>query len=74
MYDGTQYRGFGQAIVEELAAYAGVPVFNGLTNEFHPTQMLADVLTMREHSQSRSTKSLMLMWAMPAPIWAIRCC
>ena len=51
MYDGIEYRGFGQAIVEELAAYAGVPVFNGLTNEFHPTQMLADVLTMREHSQ-----------------------
>ena len=47
MYDGIEYRGFGQAIVEELAAYAGVPVFNGLTNEFHPTQMLADVLTMR---------------------------
>ena len=51
MYDGIEYRGFGQAIVEELAAYAGVPVFNGLTNEFHPTQMLADVLTMRAHSQ-----------------------
>lgn len=50
MYDGIEYRGFGQHIVEELAAYAGVPVFNGLTDEFHPTQMLADVLTMREHS------------------------
>ena len=50
MYDGIEYRGFGQEIVEELAEYAGVPVFNGLTNEFHPTQMLADVLTMREHS------------------------
>lgn len=49
MYDGIEYRGFGQEIVEELAAYAGVPVFNGLTDEFHPTQMLADVLTMREH-------------------------
>ena len=49
MYDAIEYRGFGQAIVEELGAYAGVPVFNGLTDEFHPTQMLADVLTMREH-------------------------
>jgi ornithine carbamoyltransferase len=50
MYDGIEYRGFGQAIVEELAAYAGVPVWNGLTNEFHPTQTLADILTMQEHS------------------------
>ena len=50
MYDGIEYRGFDQDIVQELADYAGVPVFNGLTNEFHPTQMLADVLTMREHS------------------------
>ncbi len=49
MFDGIEYRGFGQEIVEELAKYAGVPVWNGLTNEFHPTQMLADVLTIREH-------------------------
>ncbi len=49
MYDGIEYRGFGQEIVEELAKYAGVPVWNGLTNEFHPTQMLADMLTIREH-------------------------
>ena len=49
MYDGIEYRGFGQAIVEELAKYAGVPVFNGLTNEFHPTQILADFLTIQEH-------------------------
>ncbi len=49
MYDGIEYRGFGQDIVEELAAYAGVPVWNGLTNEYHPTQMLADLLTIREH-------------------------
>lgn len=48
MYDGIEYRGFGQNIVEELAKYAGVPVWNGLTNEFHPTQMLADMLTIRE--------------------------
>lgn len=50
MYDGIEYRGFGQEIVEELGAYAGVPVWNGLTNEFHPTQILADFLTMQEHS------------------------
>ena len=49
MYDGIEYRGFGQDIVEELARYAGVPVWNGLTNEYHPTQMLADLLTIREH-------------------------
>jgi ornithine carbamoyltransferase len=52
MYDGIEYRGFGQEIVEELAKFAGVPVWNGLTNEWHPTQMLADVLTMIEHSNS----------------------
>jgi ornithine carbamoyltransferase len=50
MYDGIEYRGFGQERVEILAQYAGVPVWNGLTNEFHPTQVLADLLTMREHS------------------------
>ncbi len=50
MYDGIEYRGYGQYIVEELAKYAGVPVWNGLTNEFHPTQILADFLTMMEHS------------------------
>jgi ornithine carbamoyltransferase len=50
MYDGIEYRGFGQAIVEELADYAGVPVWNGLTDEFHPTQVLADLMTMEEFS------------------------
>ncbi len=50
MYDGIEYRGYGQDIVEELGKYAGVPVWNGLTNEFHPTQILADFLTMIEHS------------------------
>ncbi len=50
MYDGIEYRGFGQEIVEELAKYAGVPVWNGLTDEFHPTQILADFMTMEEHS------------------------
>ncbi|MCI8484174.1 MAG: ornithine carbamoyltransferase [Lachnospiraceae bacterium] len=48
MYDGIEYRGFGQEIVEELAEYAGIPVWNGLTNEFHPTQMIADMLTIQE--------------------------
>ena len=50
MYDAIEYRGFGQAVVEELARWAGVPVYNGLTNEFHPTQILADFLTMTEHT------------------------
>jgi ornithine carbamoyltransferase len=50
MYDGIEYRGFAQATVEELAEHAGVPVWNGLTNEYHPTQILADMLTMMEHS------------------------
>ena len=49
MFDGIEYRGFGQSIVEELAQYADVPVWNGLTNEFHPTQILADFLTLKEH-------------------------
>ena len=49
MFDGIEYRGFGQEIVEELAKYSSVPVWNGLTNEYHPTQMLADMLTIREH-------------------------
>ena len=48
MYDGIEYRGYGQEIVEELAKYSKVPVWNGLTNEFHPTQMLADMLTIKE--------------------------
>ncbi|MCG7490688.1 ornithine carbamoyltransferase [Vibrio sp. Of14-4] len=53
MYDGIEYRGFGQEIVEELGSYAGVPVWNGLTNEFHPTQILADFLTMMEHGRGK---------------------
>ncbi|TDG04829.1 ornithine carbamoyltransferase [Paraburkholderia guartelaensis] len=56
MYDAIEYRGFKQDIVEELAKFAGVPVFNGLTDEYHPTQMLADVLTMREHSDKPLTQ------------------
>ena len=53
MYDGIEYRGFGQAIVEELGEYAGVPVWNGLTDEFHPIQILADFLTMQEHARGK---------------------
>lgn len=56
MYEGIEYRGFGQEIVEELAHYAKVPVWNGLTNEFHPTQILADLLTIREHFGSLKVK------------------
>jgi len=72
MYDGIEYRGFTQAEVEELARYAGVPVWNGLTNEAHPTQVLADLLTMQEHAHkppwrpSRSASS-----AIPATTWPI---
>ena len=61
MYDGIEYRGYGQEIVEELAQYAGVPVFNGLTNEFHPTQILADFLTITEHFGSLKGKKLVYM-------------
>ena len=61
MYDGIEYRGYGQEIVEELAKYAGVPVWNGLTNEFHPTQILADFLTIREHFGSLEGKKLVYM-------------
>ncbi len=56
MYDGIEYRGFGQEIVEELGTYSGVPVWNGLTNEFHPTQVLADFMTMKEHSDKPLNK------------------
>jgi ornithine carbamoyltransferase len=58
MFDGIEYRGYGQDIVEELAKYAGVPVWNGLTNEFHPTQILADFLTMKEHSDKPIDKMI----------------
>ena len=56
MYDGIEYRGYGQHVVEALAEYSGVPVWNGLTNEFHPTQMLADFMTMLEHSDKPLNK------------------
>ncbi len=58
MYDGIEYRGYGQEIVEQISKYAGVPVWNGLTNEFHPTQILADFLTIREHFGSLKGKKL----------------
>ena len=61
MFDGIEYRGFGQEIVEELAKYAGVPVWNGLTNEFHPTQILADFLTIKEHFGSLEGIKLVYM-------------
>jgi len=61
MYDGIEYRGFEQEIVEDLAKYAGVPVWNGLTNEFHPTQILADFLTIREHFGDLKGKKLVYM-------------
>ena len=61
MFDGIEYRGFGQEIVEELAHFAGVPVWNGLTNEFHPTQILADFLTIREHFGDLKGKKLVYM-------------
>ncbi|MBQ8174133.1 MAG: ornithine carbamoyltransferase [Clostridia bacterium] len=61
MFDGIEYRGFGQEIVDALAKYAGVPVWNGLTNEFHPTQILADFLTVREHFGTLAGKKLVYM-------------
>ena len=61
MYDGIEYRGFDQSIVENLAAYAGVPVWNGLTDQFHPTQVLADFLTIREHFGELKGKKLVFM-------------
>ncbi len=61
MFDGIEYRGFGQSIVEELAQYSDVPVWNGLTNEFHPTQILADFLTIQEHCGGLKGKKLVYM-------------
>ncbi len=61
LYDGIEYRGFGQTIVEELAKHAGVPVWNGLTNEYHPTQILADMLTIREHLGELKGKKFVFM-------------
>ncbi len=63
IYDGIQYRGYGQEIVETLAEYAGVPVWNGLTNEFHPTQLLADLLTMQEYLPGKAFNEMTLVYA-----------
>ncbi len=63
MYDGIEYRGYGQEVVEELAKYAGVPVWNGLTTEDHPTQILADFLTIKEHFEKPlSSISICICW------------
>lgn len=62
MYDGIQYRGYGQKLVETLAEYAGVPVWNGLTNEFHPTQILADFLTMLEHGNGKPLNQMKIAY------------
>ncbi|ROU14772.1 ornithine carbamoyltransferase [Kluyvera ascorbata] len=63
MYDGIQYRGYGQEVVETLAEYSGVPVWNGLTDEFHPTQLLADLLTMQEHLPGKAFNEMTLVYA-----------
>ncbi len=62
LYDGIQYRGYGQALVETLAEYAGVPVWNGLTDEFHPTQLLADLLTVQEHLPGKALSEVKLAY------------
>ncbi len=72
MFDAIEYRGTKQTIVEELGKYAGVPVYNGLTDEFHPTQMLADMLTMMEHSRNHSTRLLLLSWVTADLTWPVR--
>ncbi|HFW0597078.1 TPA: ornithine carbamoyltransferase [Salmonella enterica subsp. enterica serovar Virchow] len=63
MFDGIQYRGYGQEIVETLAEYSGVPVWNGLTDEYHPTQLLADLLTMQEHLPGKAFNEMTLVYA-----------
>ena len=70
MFDGIEYRGFGQEIVEGLAKYAGVPVWNGLTNEYHPTQMLADMLTIKEHLGKIKGVKLVYMGDKQCEEWA----
>jgi len=72
MYDGIEYRGYEQERVEELARYAGVPVWNGLTNEAHPTQVLANFLTMQEHAYKPLEMISFASWAMLATTWQTR--
>jgi ornithine carbamoyltransferase len=72
MYDAIEFRGYSQTAVEDLAKYAGVPVFNGLTDEYHPTQMVADVMTMREYSDKPlHARSNTPMSAIPVQTWGI---
>ena len=73
MFDGIEYRGFAQDDVETLARYAGVPVWNGLTDQWHPTQMLADVLTMRDHCDKPSRRSPTATSATPGTTRPTRC-
>ena len=72
MYDAIEYRGFGQDTAEELAAWAGVPIYNGLTDEWHPTQILADFLTFREHLDKPAARSSSATSATPASTWPTR--
>ena len=74
MFDAIEFRGKAQATVEELAADSDVPVYNGLTDEWHPTQMLADFLTMTEHSrQAAATSRATATWATGGSTWGTRC-
>ena len=73
IFDAIEFRGFKQETVEELAEYAGVPVFNGLTDEWHPTQMLCDLMTMKESCGKAGKTFLLPILAMPASIPAIHC-
>jgi ornithine carbamoyltransferase len=72
MYDAIEYRGFAQETAEELAKWSGVPIYNGLTDEWHPTQILADFLTFREHVPSRSARSCSATWATRGSTWPTR--
>ena len=73
MYDAIEYRGFAQSIVDDLAKYAGVPVYNGLTDDSHPTQILADLMTMEEHCRQAAGEDLpSATWATPATTWGTR--
>lgn len=71
IYDAIEYRGFSQKTVEELAKFSGVPVYNGLTDQYHPTQVLADLLTMQEHSEKPLSQVSFCFSAMPGTIWGI---
>jgi len=71
LYDGIEYRGFGQNIVEELGEFAGVPVWNGLTTEYHPTQVLADFLTAQEHLNKPYCEMVLFIPVMVGIMWQI---